>query len=400
MKLTKHDDNNNHWQLPPEERRDLTHLTSWAIDEEGCHDPDDAISLDGPSIWIHIADVAAIITNESSLDWEARERGGTLYLPEGNVPMLPEKLIALLGLGLAEISPALSFQIATSGPSQYKLLDYCPSWIRATKISYHKAEEMLKGEKNEALIKLQQTLTAFKQQCTANGAISFQFPDVKIKLIDSKVQIKCTPIGAAREFVSQAMVLGGYAIAEFCQQQRIPIPYVQQLQLQQPVEAVETLWQSYAIRRKMNPSVVKVSPGEHAGLGLDFYTRATSPLRRYPDLLVHQQIRRFFYDRPLISDEHLIACMAVAEVAGGRLRSAMNLSQRHWTLVYLEEQQCQEWPAILLERRERRGIFYIEDIGLEVSVALRQPMEVGTKIKLHWCGNKLAYGACTFSIKK
>ncbi|MGD8998654.1 MAG: RNB domain-containing ribonuclease, partial [Anaerolineae bacterium] len=98
--------------LPTEPRTDLTHLPAFAIDDEGSTDPDDAISLEttarGQRLWVHVADVAALVPPDSPADLEARARGATLYLPDGKVPMLPPQAARELGMGLQEISPALS----------------------------------------------------------------------------------------------------------------------------------------------------------------------------------------------------------------------------------------------------------------------------------------------------
>jgi len=93
--------------LPDEERVDMTHLPAFAIDDEGNQDPDDAISLEGNRIWVHVADVAALVAPDSPLDLEARARSANLYLPETTVQMLPWGVTEQLGLGLAETSPAL-----------------------------------------------------------------------------------------------------------------------------------------------------------------------------------------------------------------------------------------------------------------------------------------------------
>lgn len=69
--------------LPDEPRRDLTGLPAFAIDDEGNLDPDDALSLDGDRLWVHVADAAALIGPDSPADIEARARGATL-LPAGN----------------------------------------------------------------------------------------------------------------------------------------------------------------------------------------------------------------------------------------------------------------------------------------------------------------------------
>ncbi|MGC9332620.1 MAG: ribonuclease catalytic domain-containing protein, partial [Anaerolineae bacterium] len=95
--------------LPEAPRLDLTHLPAFAIDDEGNEEPDDAVSLEGDRLWVHVADVAALVAPGSEADLEARARGATLYLPEGPVPMLPREAIQRLGLGLEPVSPALSF---------------------------------------------------------------------------------------------------------------------------------------------------------------------------------------------------------------------------------------------------------------------------------------------------
>ena len=101
--------------LPDEQRLDLTGLESWAIDDEGNQDPDDAISLDGDYLWVHVADVAALVRPDGHIDQAARERGSNLYLPEGVHNMLPATITEQLGLGLAEHSPALSIGFRFDG---------------------------------------------------------------------------------------------------------------------------------------------------------------------------------------------------------------------------------------------------------------------------------------------
>ena len=75
--------------IPEENRVDLTHLPAFAIDDEGNQDPDDAIGIDGNKLWVHIADVASLVTPDSAVDMHARGHATTLYLPEKTVTMLP-----------------------------------------------------------------------------------------------------------------------------------------------------------------------------------------------------------------------------------------------------------------------------------------------------------------------
>ena len=91
--------------LSEETRRDLTHLGAFAIDDEGSKDPDDALSWHDNRLWVHVADVAALVPPDSDADLEARARGCNLYLPEDTVPMLPPEATHALGLGLQAVSP-------------------------------------------------------------------------------------------------------------------------------------------------------------------------------------------------------------------------------------------------------------------------------------------------------
>ena len=97
-------------ELPAEDRVDLTHLPAFAIDNAWTTDPDDALSLEGPNrLWVHVADVAALVLPDSPADLEARNRAASLYLPEITVPMLPAEASERLALGIRDVSPALSF---------------------------------------------------------------------------------------------------------------------------------------------------------------------------------------------------------------------------------------------------------------------------------------------------
>src|ERR1035437_4540781 len=89
---------------------DVTYLPAFAIDNAWTTDPDDALSLEGPNrLWVDVADVAALFFPDSPADIEARSRASSLYLPEMTVPMLPVGASERLGLGIRDVSPALSF---------------------------------------------------------------------------------------------------------------------------------------------------------------------------------------------------------------------------------------------------------------------------------------------------
>ena len=94
-----------------DERLDLTMIEAFAIDDEGNQDPDDAISIDGDRLWIHVADPTAAVRPDSPADILARARGSNIYLPEMKLSMLPPEATPVFGLGLRETSPAISFGV-------------------------------------------------------------------------------------------------------------------------------------------------------------------------------------------------------------------------------------------------------------------------------------------------
>ena len=138
-------------ELPEEQREDLTALETFAIDDDNCSDPDDAISLDGECLWIHVADAAALIKADSPLDLEARARGANCYLPEIVINMLPSAVTLILGLGLQDVSPALSFKIGVEEDGTPSCLKITPSWIRVQRLSYSAADQLMETADTYAL---------------------------------------------------------------------------------------------------------------------------------------------------------------------------------------------------------------------------------------------------------
>ncbi len=116
--------------VPDEARLDLTHLPAFAIDDEGTDTPDDAISIDGDRVWVHVADVAALVAPDSPIDLDARARALTLHLPEGAIHLLPREITGHLGLGMKEVNPALSFGIDLNADGQVVGYTAAPSWVR------------------------------------------------------------------------------------------------------------------------------------------------------------------------------------------------------------------------------------------------------------------------------
>ena len=167
-------------ELPAEARRDLTHLVALAIDDASTDIPDDALSLDGARLWVHVADPAAVVLPGSVLDLEARARGATLYLPEGTVHMLPAAANAGLALGLSGVSPALSLGLDIDPADGAPSLEIVPSWVRVLRLTYEEADVRL--DEDAILAALYSLARRCWERRHAQGAVMIDLPEVDIKV--------------------------------------------------------------------------------------------------------------------------------------------------------------------------------------------------------------------------
>jgi exoribonuclease II len=372
-------------ELPTEERRDLTHLPAFAIDDEGNRDPDDAISLDGDRLWIHVADVAALVTPDSASDLEARARGANLYLPEGVVTMLPWQATERLGLGLAEVSPALSFGLRIGADAAIADLEITPSWVRVTRLTYEEAEDMIEQEPLRTLHAWAGQREARRRQ---QGAVSLDLPEVRIKVIDGQVNIAPLLSLRSRNTVTELMLTAGEAVAQMAIERELPVPFTVQ-DAGEPMAAPQTLAEMFAGRRRMRPSQQSTRPGPHAGLGLPAYVRVTSPLRRYLDLVAHQQLRAWLAGRPPLDEPALLERVGAADAIGGAVRRAEGLARQHWTIVYLQQHPDWSGEGVIVEKMGLRATVLIPELAWEFRVHLREDLPLDSVVQVTYVGANL-----------
>ncbi|MCB1803077.1 MAG: RNB domain-containing ribonuclease [Gammaproteobacteria bacterium] len=350
-------------ELADEPRRDLTGLEAWAIDDAGNEDPDDAISIDGDRLWVHVADVAALVRPGGHMDRAARERGANLYLPEGIHTMLPATVTHQLGLGLAAQSPALSFGFRFDG-ERVTDIEVTPSWVRVRRATYDEIDQRMHELPFAAI---RQVTDAYRQRRLQRGAARIDLPEVSVRLLNGEVVIRPLPKLDSRDMVTDAMLMAGEAAARFAETENVAIPFVMQ-PTPDEVRQPQGMAEMYAYRRLFKPSRVGLSAEAHFGLGLDVYARATSPLRRYSDLLVHQQLRAHVLGRSVLSRDEVLERTASLDASGAVIRRAERLSNLHWKLVYLQRKPDWQGDAVVVALEERKSVVMIPELALETRI--------------------------------
>ncbi|MFP3042247.1 RNB domain-containing ribonuclease [Treponema primitia] len=365
---------------PPadEPRTDLTHLEAYAIDSPWSNDPDDAISLEkhpgggADTLYVHIADPAASILPGSPADIEARGRGATLYLPEGAIRMLADEALSLFALGLSDSPcPALTFKLILGEDGSILETDIFPSLVRITRLSYAQADAAVGAE--TVLAGLFRVAERNLQRRIAAGAVMIDLPEAHISVHEEKVAINLIETYKSAETVRECMLLAGEGAARWALQRHLPFPFVSQETGDLPASPLPGMAGSYQLRRCMRPRTLSTKPGLHWGLGLEQYTQVTSPLRRYTDLLAHQQIRAFlktgaYRDRAPLAEEKILIALAAGEAAAAATVQAERTSRAHWTAVYLLDKKDSPWEGIVMEKKGSQAVVMIPSLALETQL--------------------------------
>ncbi|WP_424949780.1 RNB domain-containing ribonuclease [Deinococcus sp.] len=384
--------------LPDEPRRDLTHLPALAIDDAGNTDPDDALSLEVlpggiRRLWVHVADVAALVAPGSPLDLEARRRGSTLYLPTHITHMLPDTLVQQVGLGLDAESPALSIAIDFDAEGQADSVDVQLTRLKVTRLTYAQAQERL--EAGDGLLQGLWTLAkASRTLRESEGAMSIDLPEVQIKVGEGgQIDIAPLPKSDSRFIVQECMTLAGWAAAIFADDLSLALPFATQDPPHRssppgenlPALDLPTQW---ARRKTLSRTRFQPALGPHSGMGLDAYAQATSPMRRYLDLVVHQQLRAAILEREALTGKDIAARVAESQMASVAVRTAEREARRHWTLAFMSRQQQRIYRAVVVERRQAQATLLLPELALDV--ALTTPAGLGTELRVQLAGLDLA----------
>jgi exoribonuclease-2 len=381
---------------PDSDRRDLTHLKVYTIDDESTQEIDDGLSVereegDRERLWIHIADPTRWLSPGDELDLEARRRSTTVYLPTGMIPMFPKDLATgPMSLVQGKSCCALSFGVVLAPSGEIEDYIVIPSRIQPTyRLTYEDVDEILElGVQAEAeLLTLHQWAKRRQQWRQSQGSIVIRMPEASIKVsAEEEITIDVLEESASRQLVAEMMILAGEVAGHYGQTHELALPFRNQPQPElPPEEELQSLppgpVRDSAIRRCMPRSEVSLTPARHASLGLATYTQVTSPIRRYGDLIAHFQIKAHLRGDPLpFAPEMLQNLLLSTASASYEATLVERQTNRYWGLEYLRRKGNQVWRALMLRwlrEQDSLALVLLEDLGLELAARFDRALMPG-----------------------
>ncbi len=377
---------------------DARDMLTVAVDDARTTEVDDAFAIQGDRLYVFIADAAAVAPRGGLVDREAAHRASTLYLPDRKVPMMPLLLAEDTASLLEQVDrPALCFSGELSSDGELVAFEVTEALCRVDKrLTYDATDRLLAGDVTEggpevaALVhKAAEWMRRHQAARRARGALLLQRREFEVR-VDPATGVEITSIdanGPARQLISEMMVAVCAATATWCRDQQIPCVYRSQAPPDVPVETegagdLDSAAQ-IAILRTLKPSELTTHAQSHFTLGVGAYTQVTSPIRRYQDLLMHQQIKTWLRTRrPLFTDGQLMAEFSEVDRLARALRRVENDTRRYWTLRYLEKHRDQVWEATVLRELGRRWLVELEDIGLQTPMVSPGRMAAGDRLQL------------------
>ena len=329
-------------------REDCRDDRVFTIDPIDARDHDDALSIErldggGARIGVHIADVSHYVREGDALDAEAWERGTSVYLVDRVIPMLPHGLSSdLCSLVPGEDRLTLAAFLEVDGGGSVTRIQFVRAVIRsAHRLGYEEAQEILDGRYSAAaradpglrddLRALLRVARAFRERRRARGSLDFELPEAHVVLDDegAPIDVRRRERLASHMLVEDLMIATNEAVARWAIEEGVPVPYrIHEEPNEEKLETLRLLADEFglsfpgrnprprdfqrlldAAKGRVEESVISLqvlkslakarySAGNegHFGLASSAYLHFTSPIRRYPDLLVHRQLSRWLAD--------------------------------------------------------------------------------------------------------
>ena len=381
-------------------RKDFRDVTTFTIDPADAKDFDDALSFKELSnghveVGVHIADVSYYVKPGSAIDREAYERGTSVYLVDRTIPMLPEKLCnEVCSLRQDEDKLCFSVVMEMDGKGKVYKTWMGKSVIRSDRrMAYEEAQEIIENKEStdtvgDAILALHAIASKLREARYKSGAINFESQEVKF-LLDENAK----PIGVyikeskeANWLIEEFMLLANKTVAEYVgkphsnnqktfvyrvhdepnpEKLNTFVEFVTKLGFSMKTSSRKALAESYnrlfeniagrgeehmvdtiAIRT-MSKAYYSTENIGHYGLAFPYYTHFTSPIRRYPDLMVHRLLDLYLHNGASVNadeyEDYCRHCSVMEKKAADAERTSVKYKQAE----YLADKLGQVFPAFI-----------------------------------------------------
>ncbi|MCU0572810.1 MAG: ribonuclease catalytic domain-containing protein [Syntrophobacteraceae bacterium] len=379
----------------PSWRRDLRALDTFTIDSALTRDHDDALSLrtfeDGTfEVGIHIADVAEFVAPGEPLDREAEARASSIYLPDSRISMLPPILSEdLCSLKSGEDRFALSFMLRVDGEGAVRGQEIVLSVIRIREqLTYEDVNERIGDD--PVLGTLYDLAVKARKRRIERGAIILPLPEIHVHvnpvgMIQMSRYEKESP---SQIMVSEWMIAANAVTASFLAERGLPSVYRVQAECKpetDPVASEHAIFHVYRQRRLFARAEMDTQPRPHCSLALSSYTMATSPIRRYTDLVVQRQIRHLLLGRENpYSEEDLRQLITRLAAVQSKIFLIQRKWTRYWILKYMEQEDMHTMDALVLDQNDRFAHVLLPELLMEANLPLpeKAPLQRGSMVRV------------------
>ena len=393
------------WPSDLDKRRDMRNDTTFTIDPDNAKDFDDALSVmidkDGNlEIGVHIADVSHYLRPDTDLDKEAYQRGTSVYLVDRVIPMLPERL----SNGICSLRPnedKLTFSVVFTMDSDGNVLN---EWFGRTIINsnhrytYEEAQKVIETinydtPTNKGVIILDSLAKKIRAKRLKEGAITFDKEEVKFELDENS-----KPVGIyfkvskdSNKLIEEFMLLANKHVAAILRKNEFPVinrvheepsaeklgelaNFIKQFGYKINVDTPEMISNSLnkllidikdkpeenlitnLVLKSMQKAFYTTKPLGHYGLGFEDYAHFTSPIRRYPDVMVHRLLGRFLDKKDIPKVDKLESRCNYLSERERKAQKAERDSIKFMQCVYMSEKVGKIYEGIITSITEY-GIF-------------------------------------------
>ena len=366
-------------------RKDLTDIPLMTIDGRGTLDFDDALSIEEKEgsfrLGVHIIDVGHFIQKDDAIDQEALSRGSSIYMPDQKISMLPSALAeGLCSLKAGNLRPAISIMIDLNPLAEITDYEIFPSLIKVKhQLTYYDVN--VDAEENRNILILRDIAEKFRKKRLDARAVQITVPEINVWVNENR-DISVNRINRespGRMLVSEIMIMANWLMARYLKAHSVPAIFRTQPEPRERLykNNAGTLFQNWMQRRLLSRFILSADPDWHSGLGLDAYVTATSPIRKYFDLVTQRQIRASLGLEEAYTAEQITEIIHLLEVPMNTVGRFQFSRHRYWLLKYLENQIGQKEEAIVLHKTRRNYQILLTQYMLECDM----PIPAGIDLK-------------------